>query len=87
LDPRFKFAFKRRNDIGQWDIDTGRETFRLPWHDVRTNSAQLVFWQLIVQQDEFKDYNAKREYWLQRPALMFCYSGKIREVHFPNLSI
>jgi hAT family C-terminal dimerisation region len=92
LDPRSKFVFWEKTTFQQRDIDAGKETVRLAWQDFRpsiapppTDSAQMLFQQGIVQQDEFTDYITDRLS-PATDAFDVLYYWKIREVAYPNLS-
>ncbi|KAI8575787.1 hypothetical protein K450DRAFT_260176 [Umbelopsis ramanniana AG] len=58
LDPRSKFAFCEKAIFRQRDIEVGKETVRLAWQEFRpvvpspTDSAQLLFQQVIGQDDD-----------------------------------
>ena len=67
LDPRSKFVFWENSNLQRQDIDVGKETVRLAWHDFGppvtpppTDSAHMLFRQGVVQEDQFTDYVAER---------------------------
>jgi hypothetical protein len=92
LDPRAKFVFWENSNLQRQDIDAGRETVRLAWHDFRppvtappTYSARTLFGQGVVQQDQFTNYiTAKTS--LATDDFDVLEYWKMREAEYPNLS-
>ncbi|KAI8575865.1 hypothetical protein K450DRAFT_259508 [Umbelopsis ramanniana AG] len=66
LDPRSKFAFCEKAIFQQRFIDIGKKTVRLAWWKFRpvfpspTDSAQLLFQQVVGQDDDIHAILPKR---------------------------